>query len=72
MQQPGNDVTIIDLAIAELEQGMTEHPDPIMALADCVGVVLLHWDELDVLERRQLLARVDTTIRTLEERLVLH
>lgn len=70
--QPGDNITIIDLAIAELEQGVTEHPDPIMALADCVGVVLMHWDELDELERRRLLARVDTTIRTLEERLDSH
>ena len=61
---------VVDEVMAELENGMTEHPDPIMALADCVGVVLLHWDALDVPERRRLLDRVDKTVRNLEERLV--
>lgn len=61
---------VVDEVMAELENGMTNHPDPIMALADCVGVVLLHWDALDVPERRRLLDRVDETVRHLEERLV--
>jgi hypothetical protein len=61
---------VVDEVMAELENGMTDHPDPIMALADCVGIVLLHWDGLDVSERRRLLARVDGTIRQLEEKLV--
>jgi hypothetical protein len=60
---------VVDEVMAELENGMTDHPDPIMALADCVGVVLLHWDALDVPERRRLLDRVDETVRHLEERL---
>ena len=63
---------VVDEVMAELENGMTNHPDPIMALADCVGVVLLHWDSLDVPERRRLLDRVDETVRHLEERLVAH
>ena len=62
---------VVDEVMAELENGMTNHPDPIMALADCVGIVLLHWDALDVEERRRLLARVDGTIRELEQRIVL-
>jgi len=61
---------VVDEVMAELENGMSNHPDPIMALADCVGIVLLHWDGLDLSERRLLLARVDGTIRQLEERLV--
>ena len=61
---------VVDEVMAELENGMSDHPDPIMALADCVGVVLLHWDVLDVTERRRLLDRVDETVRNLEERLV--
>jgi hypothetical protein len=63
---------VVDEVMAELENGMTNHPDPIMALADCVGVVLLHWDSLDMTERRELLERVDQTVRNLEERLVAH
>ena len=62
---------VVDEVMAELENGMTNHPDPIMALADCVGIVLLHWDGLDVDERRRLLARVDGTIRQLEQRIVI-
>lgn len=61
---------VVDEVMAELENGMTNHPDPIMALADCVGIVLLHWDNLDVPERRRLLAKVDGTIRQLEKRLI--
>ena len=44
---------VVDEVMAELENGMSDHPDPIMALADCVGIVLLHWDALDVDERRR-------------------
>ena len=64
----------LDDALAELERDMHHHADPIMALADCVGVVLLHWDSLDPQGRRELLARVDRTIRILESeaRLVSH
>ena len=62
---------VVDEVMAELENGMTNHPDPIMALADCVGIVLLHWDALDIDERRRLLARVDGTVRELEQRIVL-
>ena len=62
--------SVVDEVMVELENGMSDHPDPIMALADCVGVVLLHWDTLDAPARRELLARVDSTVRTLEERLV--
>ena len=60
---------VVDEVMAELENGMSNHPDPIMALADCVGIVLLHWDALDAPERRRLLGRVDQTVRRLEERL---
>ena len=61
-------------ALAELERDMHLHSDPIMALADCVGVVLLHWDGLDPQGRRELLTRVDRTVRILESeaRLVSH
>ena len=61
-------------ALNELERDMHEHSDQIMSLADCVGVVLLHWDSLDAHGQRELLARVDLTVRMLENeaRLVSH
>ena len=61
---------VVDEVMAELENGMSNNPDPIMALADCVGIVLLHWDSLDLEERRRLLSRVDQTVRLLEKKLV--
>ena len=61
---------VVDEVMAELENGTSNNPDPIMALADCVGIVLLHWDALDLEERRRLLSRVDQTVRRLEKKLV--
>ena len=57
---------ILETVIDELEGELTDHRDPLMALAGCVGTVLLHWDALDGTGRRELLARVETTVKSLE------
>ena len=57
---------ILETVIDELEGELTDHRDPLMALAGCVGTVLLHWDSLDGIGRRELLARVETTVKALE------
>ena len=58
--------TILETVIDELEAELSDQADPLMALAGCVGTVLLHWDSLDGEGRRELLSRVEGTVRTLE------
>ena len=58
--------TILETVIDELEEELNDNADPLMALAGCVGTVLLHWDSLDGYGRRELLARVEGTVKTLE------
>lgn len=59
---------VLEEVITELEEELTDHRDPLMALAGCVGTVLLHWETLDGQGRRALLDRVQNTIHTLERR----
>ena len=59
---------ILDEVVFELEQELSDDRDPLMALAGCVGTVLLHWDGLNEDGRCALLARVKDTIHTLETR----
>ncbi|MGH2808284.1 MAG: hypothetical protein ACRDKT_13525 [Actinomycetota bacterium] len=59
--------TILETVIDELEAELSDQNDPLMALAGCVGTVLLHWDSLDGQGRRALLSRVEGTVRTLEQ-----
>ena len=59
---------VLDEVIYELEEELTDQRDPLMALAGCVGTVLIHWETLDGDGRRALLARVQDTIHTLEMR----
>ncbi len=56
----------IEAALAQLEREINLRDDPVMALADCVGLVLMHWEVLGPAARRELLARMDGTIRELE------
>ena len=57
---------ILDEVIDELEQELSDNRDPLLALAGCVGTVLLYWETLDGDGRRALLRRVQNTIHTLE------
>jgi hypothetical protein len=57
---------VLDIVIDELETELADQRDPLIALAGCVGTVLLHWESLDGSSRRELLARVDKTVRALE------
>ena len=59
---------VLDEVIYELEEELSDQRDPLLALAGCVGTVLLHWETLDGRGRRALLDRVQDTIRTLEIR----
>ena len=59
---------VLDEVIYELEEELTDQRDPLMALAGCVGTVLIHWETLDGDGRRALLARIQDTIHTLEMR----
>jgi hypothetical protein len=58
--------SVLDVVIDELETELADQHDPLMALAGCVGTVLLHWESLDGSSRRELIARVDKTVRALE------
>ncbi len=58
--------TILETVIDELEEELSDNRDPLMALAGCVGTVLLHWDSLDGNGRRALLNRVEGTVKALE------
>lgn len=57
---------VLDEVIDELEAELSDQKDPLLALAGCVGTVLLHWEGLDEVGRRVLLTRVQDTIHTLE------
>ena len=59
---------VLDEVIYELEEELSDQRDPLMALAGCVGTVLIHWETLDGDGRRALLSRVQDTIHTLERR----
>jgi hypothetical protein len=59
---------VLDEVILELEEELSDQSDPLLALAGCVGTVLLHWDGLDGRGRRALLDRVQDTVHTLELR----
>lgn len=59
---------VLDEVVFELEHELSDQRDPLMALAGCVGTVLLHWDGLDEEGRRALLARVKDTVHSLETR----
>lgn len=60
--------TVLDDVIYELEEELSDQSDPLLALAGCVGTVLLHWESLDGRGRRALLDRVQDTVHTLELR----
>jgi hypothetical protein len=57
---------VLDEVIIELEEELSDQRDPLLALAGCVGTVLLHWETLDGRGRRALLDRVQDTIHSLE------
>ncbi len=57
---------VLDQVIDDLENELSDARDPLLALAGCVGTVLLYWQTLDGEGRRALLARVQDTIHTLE------
>ncbi|MBW3594884.1 MAG: hypothetical protein KY391_04840 [Actinobacteria bacterium] len=59
---------VLDEVVFELEQELSDQRDPLIALAGCVGTVLLHWEGLDENGRRALLARVKDTVHSLEMR----
>ena len=59
---------MLEEVITELEEELSDQRDPLLALAGCVGTVLLHWETLDGHGRRALLARVQDTVHTLERR----
>lgn len=59
---------VLDEVIDELERELSDTRDPLLALAGCVGTVLLYWETLDGNGRRELLGRVQDTIRELEQR----
>lgn len=59
---------VLDEVIYELEEELSDQSDPLLALAGCVGTVLLHWEALDGKGRRALLDRVQDTVHTLELR----
>jgi hypothetical protein len=59
---------VLDEVILELEEELSDQSDPLLALAGCVGTVLLHWEGLDGKGRRALLDRVQDTVHTLELR----
>ena len=59
---------VLDEVIDELEEELSDDRDPLLALAGCVGTVVLHWETLDGEGRRALLARVEGKIRELENR----
>lgn len=59
---------ILDEVVLELEQELSDDRDPLMALAGCVGTVLLHWEGLDDDGRRALIGRIKDTVHTLETR----
>ena len=59
---------VLDEVILELEEELSDQSDPLLALAGCVGTVLLHWEALDGHGRRALLDRVQDTVHTLELR----
>lgn len=59
---------VLDEVILELEEELSDQSDPLLALAGCVGTVLLHWEGLDGSGRRALLDRVQDTVHTLELR----
>ncbi len=59
---------MLDQVVFELEQELSNDRDPLMALAGCVGTVLLHWEALNEDGRRVLLAKVKDTVHTLEAR----
>lgn len=57
---------VLDEVIHELEVELSDQRDPLLALAGCVGTVLLHWEALDGKGRRALLDRVQDTVHALE------
>ncbi len=59
--------TVLETVIEELEEELSDKRDPLVALAGCVGTVLLHWDSLDGAGRRALLGRVEGTVKELEK-----
>ena len=59
---------ILDEVIDELESELSDARDPLLALASCVGTVLLYWETLDGNGRRALLSRVQDTVHDLEHR----
>lgn len=59
---------VLDEVIYELEEELADQSDPLLALAGCVGTVLLYWEGLDGKGRRALLDRVQDTVNTLELR----
>lgn len=59
---------VLDEVIDELERELSDTRDPLLALAGCVGTVLLYWETLDGNGRRELLGRVQDTIHELEQR----
>jgi len=59
---------IVDEVLCQLEEDLSDHRDPLMALAGCVGTVLLNWEGLNEEGRRVLLARVKDTVHDLEAR----
>lgn len=59
---------VLDDVIYELEEELSDQSDPLLALAGCVGTVLLHWESLDGRGRRALLDRVQDTVHALEVR----
>ncbi len=59
---------VLDEVIHELELELSDARDPLLALASCVGTVLLYWETLDGDGRRDLLSRVQDTVHDLEQR----
>ena len=59
---------MLDEVIDELESELSDASDPLLALASCVGTVLLYWETLDGQGRRALLNRVQDTVHDLEQR----
>ena len=61
--------TIVDDVLEEMADEVIRNRDPLMALAGCVGIVMLHWETLDGDDRSRIVERLSTTVRNLERRL---
>ena len=57
----------IELVMSDMEWVLASLPDPLQVIDRCVETVVAHWTDLDVRERRQMLALAhDQFVKALE------